>query len=146
MRTASLFLLPAACVLLLGCDQPLKAYRSPDDLAPVRQAAAVIAEGTLAVVNEGDHHPLPEEYWSLEGDMGYRCVVELKNALKLTRAVKGVAAPADSLAFWYFAPCVRSEPLGNVEVTSRILKPGDRLRVYLEKRGDKYWLIGHEKL
>jgi hypothetical protein len=145
-RTACLFLLPAACVLLFGCDQPLKAYRSPDDLAPIRQAAAVIAEGTVAAVDEGDHHPLPEKYWSLEGDIGYRCVVELKNTLKVTRAVKGVEAPADSLVFWYHAPCIQSLPLGNVEVTSHPLKPGDRVRVYLEKRGDKYWLIGHEKL
>jgi hypothetical protein len=115
-------------------------------LTPVRQTAAVIAEGTLAAVVEGEHHPLPEKYWSLEGDMGYRCVVDLKNTLKVTRAVKGAAAPADSLVFWYFAPCIRSEPLGNVEVTSRAVKPGDRVRVYLEKRGDKLWLIGHEKL
>jgi hypothetical protein len=146
MRYAFLLPILAAVALALGCDQPLRAYRPPADLSQVRQAAAVIAEGTLARVDEGEHHPLPERYWSLEGDIGYRCVVDLKNTLKVTKPVKGAGPQADSLVFWYLAACVKSEPLGNVEVTSSILKPGDRLRVYLEKRGDKLWLIGHEKL
>jgi hypothetical protein len=146
MRIACLIAILAAGVLSLGCDQPLRAYRSPTDLAEVRQAATVIAEGTVSAVEEGEHHPLPERYWTLEGDIGYRCIVDLKNTLKVTRAVKGVEASDAPLVFWYLAPCVKPEPLGNVEVTRRAAKPGDRVRVYLEKRGDKLWLIGHEKL
>jgi len=124
----------------------MKPYHPIEDLAEARQAADVVAEGVVTATEEGEHYPLPGEYWDMEGHIGHRCLVEMKVTLRVSRALKNVQDSTGQIVFQYWGRCVHPEPGDMIEQTDRPVQRGDRLRTYLKKEGDKYWLIAHERL
>jgi len=139
----------AATVFAGGCAVPtVRPYQSMRDVERARSRADLIVQGEVIGTEPGEVVPVanpdPHPFDPL-GQIITEYAVRTQVTVQPTEVLKGSAAPDEPVSFWLYSPTHAIDP---DVLLGRSLPPvmaGDKLRVFLERRGAAWWLIAHER-
>jgi hypothetical protein len=109
-------------------------------------AADLIVEGRVVGTQTTNRLPISQFAADLGDSYNMECVGLTRATLQVSRIVSEKSADdVEPLAFWFYSPCYAVDPQVMLGVTlPAALDRGDRLRVYLARRDNRWWLIAHE--
>lgn len=134
-------LAPAGCTELRRPEP----YTSLADVAEAKRRADLVVEGevleTLPTETRTSPNPFDDPFGGPLGE----CAIKTRVSLNLKRVIKGPEDLKGPVRFLFYSPCYHGDPGVLMGWSLPAAMIGDRLRVFLVKRGDEYWLIAHER-
>ncbi|HUU93981.1 MAG TPA: hypothetical protein VM238_22540 [Phycisphaerae bacterium] len=139
----------AAAACAAGCAAPtVRPYRSMHDIERARSQAGLIVQGEVMGTEPLDVHPVANPYPHPLDPLGQiitEYAVRTRVTVRPTEVIKGSADPAEPVSFWLYSPSHANEPDVLLDRSLSLVMTGDKLRVFLERRGVAWWLIAHER-
>ncbi|MCX5684726.1 MAG: hypothetical protein NT049_13705 [Planctomycetota bacterium] len=139
-----------AALLVAGCGggQPsLRPYQTMTDMGAATRAADLIVEGLVVTSEDVEHIPGADVWSNINGRLGQDCIVRTRVKMRITQLVKGPAEAPKEVTFSFYGACFHGDPQVLLGLSlPPVLKQGARMRVYLDRQGEEYWLIAHESL
>jgi len=139
----------AAAACAGGCAvSTVRPYQSMHDVEEARSRAGLIVQGEVIGTEPLEVHPVANAYPHPLDPLG-RIITEYairtRVTVRPTEVIEGSADPAEPVSFWFYSPSHANEPDVLLDRSLPPVMMGDKLRVFLERRGAAWWLIAHER-
>jgi len=139
-------LLALVALLAPGCQsEAVRPYESLPQVEQARRVADLIVEGKVRKTENTDTFAIgartADGFASLSNDS----VLKTRVTMDVTEVIKAPPDFRGPVEFWFYSPCLHTDPGVLLGWSLPPAMKGDRLRVFLIQREGEYWLLAHER-
>jgi len=136
-----------ALAMAVGGCAGVQVYEPPEDVARVEATADLVVEGTVVGTGVVAHH-LGQSVKAADGTVLFcPCTADVQVSLDVDRVVRGEGPKeGETLAFHFGGRCRHGAGDTFSKIFSPVVRPKDRVRGCLVRRGGGWWLVAHAPL